>query len=187
MSGSANHGGPTGPPIREFDVRAMYAAMDARRVAHGLSWPKVARALWEQSVVLNERRGDHPISPATLTGIAKRGDTTCQHALFILRWLGRTPEDFLSGPPGDRGRVDLPPTGEDRRPRWDLGAVYNALDARRRERGLTWREVAQVIRCTDNQLTGLRTARYAIGMKLMMRIVQWLDVPAATFIYSAAW
>jgi len=173
--------------IREFDIDAMYAAMDAQRVAHGLSWPNVARALWDQSAVLNERRGDHPISAATLTGIAKRGDTTCQHALFILRWLRRTPEDFLPVPPLDRAHVALPSVGDDRRLRWDLGAVYNALDARRRERDLTWREVAQVIRCTDNQLTGLRTARYAIGMKLMMRIVQWLDQPAAAFIYSAEW
>ena len=173
--------------IDEFDVRAMYAAMDAQRAALGFSWPKVARALWDQSAVLNERRGDHPISPATLTGIAKRGDCTCQHALFILRWLGRAPEDFLSGLPVERGQFALPPAAEDRRLRWDLAAVYNALDERRRERGITWREVAQPLRCTQHQLTGIRTARYAIGMKLMMRIVQWVAQPAAAFIYPAEW
>ena len=84
--------------IHELDVRAMYAAMDAQRAALGLTWPKVARALWDQSAVLNERRGDHPISPATLTGIAKRGDCTCQHAVFILRWLDRAPEDSCRVP-----------------------------------------------------------------------------------------
>jgi hypothetical protein len=47
--------------------------------------------------------------------------------------------------------------------------------------------VAQPLRCTDNQLTGIRTARYAIGMRLMMRIVQWLDQPAVAFIYPAEW
>ena len=173
--------------IDEFDARAMYAAMDAQRAARGLSWPGVARALWDQSAVLNERRGDHPISPATLTGIAKRGDCTCQHALFILRWLGRVPEAFLSGPAAHRGHVALPPAAEDRRLRWDLASVYTALDERRRERDLTWRELAHTLRCTDHQLTGIRTARYAIGMKLMMRIVQWLGQPAATFIYPAEW
>src|SRR4051812_28733044 len=81
-----------------FDVLAMYAAMDARRIERGLSWTGVARALWDQSTVLNQQRRDHPISPATLTGIAKRGDCTCQHALFILRWLGRPPESFLIVP-----------------------------------------------------------------------------------------
>ena len=30
-------------------------------------------------------------------------------------------------------------------------------------------------------------ARYAIGMGLAMRIVQWLDRPAADFIYAAGW
>jgi hypothetical protein len=171
----------------EFDARAMYAAMDTQRAALGLSWPGVARALWDQSAVLNERRGDHPISPATLTGIAKRGDCTCQHALFILRWLGRVPEDFLSGPAAHRVHVTVPPAADDRRLRWDLAAVYTALDERRREGGLTWRELAHALRCTDHQLTGIRTARYAIGMKLMMRIVQWLGQPSATFIYPAEW
>ena len=174
-------------PIAEFDVHAMYAAMDAQRAVLGLSWPNVARALWNQSAVLNERRGDHPISPATLTGIAKRGDCTCQHALFILRWLGRAPEEFLSSPPADSSRFALPPAAEDRRLRWDLAAVYTALDERRRERTVTWREAAKAIRCTEHQLTGLRTARYAIGMKLMMRIVQWLGQPSATFICPAEW
>jgi len=45
--------------------------------------PRRERALWKQSAVLKWRRGDHPIGPDTLTGIAKRGDCTCQHALFI--------------------------------------------------------------------------------------------------------
>src|SRR6478752_5593669 len=123
----------------------MYAAMDARRIAGELSWRQVAAEIWDQSRVLNERRGDHPISASTLTGIAKRGDCTCQHALFILRWLGRSPESFLSGPAAHRGHVALPPAAEDRRLRWDLAAVYAALDERRRERGLTWRELAHAL------------------------------------------
>ena len=153
----------------------------------GLSWRQVADEIWMQSLVLNERRKDHPISPATLTGIAKRGDTTCQHALFVLRWLGRTPESFFSVPPSSESDTALPPVGPDRRLRWDLGAVYEALDARRRERELTWKQAAKELRCTDHQLRGLRTARFAIGMKLMMRIVQWLERPAAAFIYAARW
>jgi hypothetical protein len=173
--------------MNDFDIPAMYGAMDARRVERGLSWPGVARALWEQSAVLNQQRGDHPISPATLTGIEKRGDCTCQHALFILRWLDRTPESFLPAPPSHGDKTTLPAVGEDRRLRWDLEAVYDALDQHRHERGLTWKDAAQEMGCTTYQLTGLKTARYAIGMKLMMRIVQWIGRPAATFIYSAHW
>ncbi|HKW10330.1 MAG TPA: hypothetical protein VJO33_08115, partial [Gemmatimonadaceae bacterium] len=135
---------------------------------------------------LNRRRNDHPISRATLTGIAKRGDTTCQHALFILRWLGRDAESFMSVA-ASNGNTALPSVGPDRRLRWNLAALYDALDARRRERELTWRALARELRCTDHQLTGIKTARYAIGMTLAMRIVQWLERPAADFIYAAKW
>jgi hypothetical protein len=173
--------------MNDFDILAMYRAMDAQREERGLSWTGVARALWAQSAALNQQRGDHPISASTLTGIAKRGDTTCQHALFILRWLGRTPESFLPAPPSHDGNTALPVAGEDRRLRWDLDAVYDALDQRRRESALTWKDAAQEIGCTSHQLTGLKTARYAIGMKLMMRIVVWIGCPAATFIQSTRW
>jgi hypothetical protein len=172
--------------MNDFDALAMFAAMDARRVERGLSWQGVADELWEQSSVLNARRRDHPISPATLTNIAKRGDTSCQHALFILRWLGLPPESFLRVPVHSRD-VALPSAGPDQRLRWDLGALHEAMDERRREHELTWRALAKEIRCTANQLSGLRTVKYAIGMRLAMRIVQWLEEPAATFIETATW
>lgn len=170
----------------EFDVRTLFAAMDAERVRRGLSWPQVARALWEQSHLLNERRQDHPISPSTLTGIAKRGDCTCQHALFILRWLARAPESFIPGEAADH-RAALLAAGDDRRLRWNLKAVFAALNERRRERDFTWRALARELGCTEHQLTGIRTARYAIGMNLMMKIVRWLDRPSSDFIHAAQW
>jgi hypothetical protein len=71
--------------------------------------------------------------------------------------------------------------------RWDLRALYDALDARRREQRLSWVELARQLRCSHHQLTGIRTARYAIGMRLAMSIVQWLDQPARAFIYAAEW
>jgi hypothetical protein len=72
-------------------------------------------------------------------------------------------------------------------PRWNLKELHAALDARRRERGLTWVQLAGVLRCTPSQLTGLRTARFATGMTIAMRSVQWLERPAADFIYAARW
>jgi len=165
----------------------MYRAMDAQRLQRGLSWRQVLDQIWDLSADLNRRRVDHPISPATVTGIAKRGDTTCQHALFFLRWLGRTPESFLARPPVDDSYAALPAAGSDKRLRWNLRALYDALNQRRIERELTWRELAAEIRCGENQLTGLRTAKYAIAMKLAMRIVGWLEQPAARFVYPAEW
>jgi len=163
---------------------ALYEAMDAQRIERGLSWRQAANEIWGQSAVLNRQRHDHPISPSTLTGIAARGDTTCQHALFILRWLGHSPEHFV---PGAAAAAPLPPAGPRQRLRWDLAALYESLNARRRERELSWEELAGQLRCSTHQLTGIRTARYAIGMRLAMRIAQWLEQPASAFIYAADW
>jgi hypothetical protein len=172
--------------VDDFDARQLFEALDAQRIDRGLTWRGVADELWNQSADLNARRRDHPISPATLTGMAKRGSTSCQHALFMLRWLERTPESFLPG--GDLILATLlPPAGSDRRLRWDLARLYEALDGRRREQQLTWTELARELRCTPSQLTGIRVARYAIEMNLAMKIVQWLGRPAADFIYAAGW
>jgi len=160
--------------------------MDAQRIDRGLSWRDVANQIWAVSAVLNERRRDHPISASTLTGIAKRRDCTCQHALFILRWLGSAPEQFV---PGLRRSADdaLPSAGPDRRLRWNLKALYDALNTRRIQQRLSWPELAADLGCTPHQLTGIRTARFAIGMALAMRIVRWLDRPASAFVYAAEW
>ena len=174
------------PVPGEFDVTALYAALDAQRLARGLSWRQVADSMWAQSAVLNARRHDHPISPSTLTGMRSRGATSCQHALFMLRWLGRVPEDFVPGAPRVMGNA-LPDAGPDRRLRWNLARLHGALDAARREKGLTWAAAARELHCTPSQLTGLRTARFAIGIGPAMRIVGWLGRPTADFIDAARW
>jgi len=125
------------------------------------------------------------MSPSTITGMAKRGNTTCQHALIMIRWLDRTPESFIPG--GSVKGAPLPPTGPDRRPRWNLRLLYDALDVRRKESQMTWPELARALRCKPNQLTGLKRARYATNMRLAMRVTQWLGRPAADFVYAAEW
>jgi hypothetical protein len=182
-----------GPPAH-FDAAALYTALDAQRAERGLSWSGVAREIWEMSAELNARRNDHPISPATITGMRGSGRTSCQHALFFLHWLQRMPEDFMTGPLTVAGRP-LPAIGPDRRLRWHLhasprrpeGGLFEAMDARREQEGLTWSELAKRLRCTPSQLSGLRRARYATGMGLAMRITQWLGRPAADFVYAARW
>ena len=178
-----------------FDAQALYQALDTQRAERGLRWSGVARELWQMSSELNELRvKDHPIAAATLTNVAKRDDTSCQHALFMLRWLGRDPEDFVAdAPPVTRRR--LPAAGPDRRLRWHLHAtarrdvpgLYEALDQRRRDQDITWPTLARELKCGPNQLTGLRTARYAVSMKVAMAITQWLKQPAAEFVYPALW
>jgi hypothetical protein len=187
---------PMGPHdgIAEFEGIALFRALDAQREERGLSWPEVARRIWELSADLNARRSDHPISPAAIVAVGKRGDTSCQHALFMLRWLDRSPESFLSGSTTVAAAA-LPAAGPDHRlrwnlhesPRWPVAGLYEAMNARRGNEGLTWAELAHRLRCSPNQLTGLRIARFAVRMTVAMRITQWLQRPAADFIYPADW
>jgi hypothetical protein len=176
---------PSSP--RGFNARALFDALDQRRSAEGLSWTVLAAQLWEQSSDLNAQRRDHPISPATITGIPARGGVSCQHALFMLRWLGQPPEDFIAEPrPGTAG-VPLPATDPAHRLRWDLAALYDAINDVRKARGATWAATAERLYCTPSQLTGLRTAKFATSMRLAMRICQAMRRPAADFVYAATW
>ncbi len=61
------------------------------------------------------------------------------------------------------------------------------MNARRGDDDLTWKSLADLLGCTQSQLSGIRTARFAIGMRLAMRITQWLARPASAFVYAAEW
>jgi hypothetical protein len=122
------------------DSQALYQALNIQREERVLSWPGVARELREMSSELAKRRGEnHPIAASTLTNLTRRGDTSCQHALFMLRWLSRDPEDFVPGAPASTF-LPLPIAGPDRRLRWhlhtttrrDVSGLYEALDLHRR-------------------------------------------------------
>jgi hypothetical protein len=170
-----------------FDCRALFDALDAQRVDLGLGWYELAHELWQQSSDLNaQRSSDHPLCGGAVQRLRDRDATSCQYALFMLRWLQRAPEDFLRGPVLDVGDVRLPEAGAGSRLRWDLNHLYSALNDQRRQEGLTWAALAADFGCTPSRLTNLRTARLA-DMDLVMRITQWLGKPAAAFICPAAW
>jgi hypothetical protein len=80
----------------EFDMQRFFAAIDAKRGAQGLSWQGLATAIWDQSHVLNARRGGHPISPETIRKLSRQPQLTCQHAIAVLRWLELPPEAFIA-------------------------------------------------------------------------------------------
>lgn len=111
----------------------------------------------------------------------------CQHALGYLVWIGQPPESFLVGIDKPIAVERLPTVGSDRRLRWDLPALAEAVDARRKERGMTWRDLAEELGCPVSQVSALRRIRYAIGMTLAMRLTQWLGRSAASFTYAAEW
>jgi hypothetical protein len=169
-----------------FDCGGLFGALDAQRRNRGLNWFELADELWRQSSDLNARRADHPLCGGAVSRMQQRGATSCQYGLFMLRWLHRAPEDFLTGPVVDVSDTQLPEAGPDSRLRWNLNRLHSALNERRREYGLTWADLARELDCTPSRLTNLRTARLA-DMDLAMRITQWLGQPAAAFIQPADW
>jgi hypothetical protein len=174
-------------PLPVFDCGALFDALDVRRRERELGWYQLADELWEQSADLNaQRAGDHPLCGGAVQRLRDRGATSCQYALYMLRWLERAPEDFLTGPVVDVGDVRLPDAGADRRLRWDLAQLHAELNARRSERDLTWAGLAEELGCTPARLTNLRTARLA-DMDLALRVTQWLGRPATAFIHPAQW
>jgi hypothetical protein len=174
-------------PLPVFDCGALFNALDAQRRDRGLGWYELADELWQQSSDLNgTRASDHPLCGGAVQRLQERGATSCQYALFMLRWLRRAPEDFLTGPVLDVGDVRLPQAGTDSRLRWDLNQLHSALNDQRRRQNLTWADLAEKLDCTPARLTNLRTARLA-DMDLAMRITQWLRQPAAAFIHPAQW
>jgi hypothetical protein len=61
-------------------------------------------------------------------------------------------------------------------------AIHAALDAKRRERGMTWREAAkQKPGFTPSMLTNLAKGPL-IGFPRVMTLTQWLGRPAADFV-----
>ena len=169
-----------------FDGSALIRALDAQRVDRGLDWTALAEELWQQSSELNAELSDHSLCQGALVRTAKRGTMSCQYALPLLRWIGRAPEDFLTGTTVDVGDVRLPAAGPDRRLRWDLSQLHAALNEHRQEHRLTWAALGVELDCTPSRLTNLRTARLA-DMDLTMRITQWIGRPAALFIHPVRW
>src|SRR4051794_22239461 len=136
-----------------FDGTALIAALDAKRAARDLNWTALAAELWQQSAELNAQLNDHCLCPGALVRTAQRRTMSCQYALTILRWIQRPPEDFLTGAVVDVGDNRLPAAGADTRLRWDLAQLHTALNNGRREHGLTWAELADVLSTTPSRLT----------------------------------
>ncbi|MTD15097.1 hypothetical protein GIS00_14230 [Nakamurella sp. YIM 132087] len=176
--------GPATLPALDFD--AFFSAVDERRRQERLGWFEFADVLWQQSEVLNVSLGDHPLCGGAVSRLGGRGETSCQYAAFLLRWLGRAPEEFLVGTVRQVGDTTLPEVGPGQRLRWDLAALYAELNGVRSQQGLTWAALGTILDCTPARLTNLRTARQA-DFALVMRVTQWLAAPAARFLVAADW
>ena len=71
--------------MKRFDASALYAALDRRRQAEGLSWQQLGRVVG--------------VSPATMTRMRAGGRLEVDGMLAMVAWLGRPVEDFVRDRP----------------------------------------------------------------------------------------
>jgi hypothetical protein len=165
----------------DFELRALYDALDAQRRARQMSWAEVAKEV-------NQRRTRRrPVAVSTMIGLKENSAGEGDGILQMLVWLRRTPESFMSGVADPHSDVFCRPqlkAGEIMR--WDPEALHSALDARRRSRQRTWAAVASEVGVTPGMLRNLAKGG-RVGFPGVMRVVRWLDQPAAAFTRVAAW
>ena len=163
-------------PIVDFDIQKLRSALDQKRIENHLSEQQMMEGL--NSV--NNQLNDIPMSLATVKNMVKRNDTSCQHALHILRWLGKTPECFLVDSDIDQSL----PFGKEGKLYWDMRFLANSVVEEKSLRNLTWSQAAEELSCKPNQLSGLTKIRYGVSIHLAMKITQWLKQPSTKFIVA---
>lgn len=169
--------------LREFDMKALYAVLDAERQSRGLSWLELTYEVNKPF----EGTPSIPITVGTLRGIPKKRSVTSAVILQVLAWLDRTPESFLAGNGNEPHPTEvLPESAPGRILRFDTGAIYEALNTKRQELGLTWKQVAkQLPGFTESMLRNLANAPL-IGFPRVMLLTQWLGRSAASFVRVCA-
>ena len=168
--------------MNDFNLRALYDALDEERGSRDLTWAALTLE------VNRHRTRLRAIAQSTITGLKDKDKGEGDGILQMLVWLGRSPESFMPGiADADASRFQLPALAKGQILRWDTPALFAALNAQRQERGLTWAEVARELRgFTPTMLTNLATGP-RIGFPRVMRLVRWLDEPAVTFTRIAPW
>lgn len=160
----------------DFNLRALYDALDAQRQARGLSWAAATRQM--QGRIHTKRRG---MSASTVRATRTRTVLEGDGVLQMLRWLGRTPESFVPGHPlaqDESARLPEVPAG--RVLRFNSPSLYAALLAQRLQKNISWAQAAREIGVGPSTLTHLsRGGRTCFPH--VMRILRWLDQPASAF------
>ena len=160
----------------DFDLSALYEALDQQRCSRNMTWAAVMREV-------NRFKTDgHPIATSTIRGLRDKRVAEGDGILQMLLWLHRTPESFVPDfPDADAERFRLREVGIDQTLRWDTKGIHAALNAKKQALGMSWMEVArQIGGCTPNTLTNLSNGG-RIGFPGVMRIVGWLGQPATNF------
>lgn len=151
----------------DFDVKALYSALERKRVERELTWSGVAKEIEERYA---------KVSASTIKSVGTRTRVEGDGVLQMLLWLGRTPESFVPGFEGSREQLRVP--NDAKVLRWDTAAIFREVDRKRDGGKLNWNEVAdQIGGITSAQLKGLRKGGRTFFPEVM-RIVLWLEIPA---------
>lgn len=169
------------PRPDDFSLEALYVALDARRRARGLAWSQVTREINRDTDCSDK----HRLSRSTITGTRTGTVAEADGVLQMLLRLDRTPESFTSCDQESlAGTARLPDVPPRQVLRFDTKKLYAALDALRIERALSWTQVSGETGLSVSQLGHLaKGGRTAFPQ--VMRLVRWLERPAADFIRAA--
>ena len=158
------------PLVRHwFDRQALYAALEARRRARALSWSQVALEMG--------------VAASTITATKRAGRMETGGMLAMVRWLGCVPEKFIRG--SESPSFAQTTTATERflaGYRFNTRILYQALDAERRSRRMSWSDIAQEI---GNDIAPAMLTRLAkggrVGVDVMVSAVGWLGMTVESF------
>jgi len=166
----------------DFSLADLYAALDAERQTREMTWRQMM-----QEINAVGRWHIQPISDSTVRSLRTKAVGEGDGILQMLRWLKRAPESFVPGyQPVAADAMKLPDVPAHQILRFDTRRLFEALDARRAARHLTWPDVAQEIgRLTAASLTNLKKGG-RVAFPQVVWMAQWLDRPVADFVRGSA-
>lgn len=162
----------------DFDLGALYNALNKKRLARGLSWAQLAK---EINRVEARKGARHPLASSTIKGIATRAAAEGDGVLQMLLWLDQPPEDFVANLRKSTSRPEkLPKVPSSKVLRFDTKKIHAALDKRRKERAMTWAQIGKQVGLPAASLSYLAVGKRT-WFPAVMRITRWLQQPAAQF------
>ncbi len=174
---------PIGMQTPDFDLYALYAALDAQRQLLGLSWAELTRQINVQS----SRQSRRALSSSTVKGIQAKSAVEGDGVLQMLRWLDRTPESFVPNHQQDLAAKErLPDVLPHQVLRFDTKKLYAALDEKRLAKNLTWLQAAMEIGVSASTLPHMSKGGRT-SFPLVTRVTGWLGKPTADFTRASDW
>ncbi|MGE0161251.1 MAG: hypothetical protein AB7T31_17785 [Gemmatimonadales bacterium] len=168
--------------MQDFDLKALYAALDEKRRSLAMTWADVARAVGTR----HADRPDTKVSAGTITGMLRRRSVEADGVLQMLRWLDRTPESFCGQDHGEPLSASAPAVLPGRTLRFDAAAIHAALDAKRAALGASWATVAREIGGYSPQNLTRLAQGGRVAFPGIMRVVRWTEVPSTRFMRATS-